>query len=467
MFEKIKASDGNTYTPDAVFTDSDGNRVGVIGQETTPGLSADEMQRSVEAVVREIVIPAYNDLVDALNALSAAGSVGAEDGSGGASDVQSELAKRIITGNIKYIRLNSSKEIETSEDGTTWTGIAPAGHAVIDADGNPVTQRQKIKFVGATVSDDGTQTVITGFKGEKGNTGPVIVPSVSDDGVMSFTIQDTATAPPPVNVKGEPGYTPVKGVDYFTESDKQEIAGEAAELVPVATTEAAGKVKPSSDFEVAEDGTLSIYTPIKVSVREIIPQIVEEGSTIKTVNAAWTQNKNAPFVATLKLSPTSKKTLTGEGKGAGAVNGAVFRDLDMKADADITVVVNDGRQTATLFGAIGFYPYSYTRVGKGYTPLDATGYVRQATEQDFQTSGATFQYEAGDRIYFTGTSENCKIQTNVLGQWADVNTTKVTAEDGSDEFEFEQKNLAKRNVHLFATDEFTASGSAKYRIITM
>lgn len=36
MFEKIKASDGNAYTPDAVFTDSDGNRVGVIGQETTP-----------------------------------------------------------------------------------------------------------------------------------------------------------------------------------------------------------------------------------------------------------------------------------------------------------------------------------------------------------------------------------------------------------------------------------------------
>lgn len=43
MFEKIKASDGNAYTPDAVFTDSDGNRVGVIGQETTPGLSASEM----------------------------------------------------------------------------------------------------------------------------------------------------------------------------------------------------------------------------------------------------------------------------------------------------------------------------------------------------------------------------------------------------------------------------------------
>ena len=84
MFEKIKASDGNPYTPDAVFTDSDGNRVGVIGQDTTPNLSVNEMQFSVEAVVREVVIPAYNSLVDALNALAAASNMGAADIKGGA-----------------------------------------------------------------------------------------------------------------------------------------------------------------------------------------------------------------------------------------------------------------------------------------------------------------------------------------------------------------------------------------------
>ena len=109
MFEKIKASDGNPYTPDAVFTDSDGNKVGVIGQDTTPNLSVSEMQFSVEAVVREVVIPAYNSLVDALNALAAASNMGAADINGDASTVQAELTKRIITGNVKYIRLNSDK----------------------------------------------------------------------------------------------------------------------------------------------------------------------------------------------------------------------------------------------------------------------------------------------------------------------------------------------------------------------
>ena len=107
MFEKIKASDGNPYTPDAVFTDSEGNRVGVIGQATTPPLSAGEMQYSVEAVLREIAIPAHNSLVDALNNSGAAADMGAESFGKEASTVQAEIAKRIISSGIKFLRLNT------------------------------------------------------------------------------------------------------------------------------------------------------------------------------------------------------------------------------------------------------------------------------------------------------------------------------------------------------------------------
>ena len=220
MFEKIKASDGNAYTPDAVFTDSDGNRVGVIGQETTPGLSASEMQYSVEQVVREVVIPAYNSLVDALNALTAAANMGAEDISGAASTVQEELEKRILTGNVKYIRLNDDKVLETSEDGVTWEATGSSGHIIVKPDGTVAPQRSRLKFANGTVTDDGSETIVTGLKGdtgpqgEKGDTGeqgpkgdqgltgPVIVPSVDASGVMSFTIQDTAIAPQAVSVRG-------------------------------------------------------------------------------------------------------------------------------------------------------------------------------------------------------------------------------------------------------------------------
>lgn len=229
MFEKIKASDGNEYTKDAIFTDSAGDRVGVIGQDTTPNLSASEMQYSVEAVVREVVIPAYNSLVDALNALTAAASVGAADANGVASTVQAELEKRLISGNVKYIRLNGDKVLETSEDGVVWEATGSSGHVIVKPDGTIAPQRSRMKFTNGVVSDDGTQTIITGLKGDKGDqgeqgiqgekgekgdigaTGPVIVPSVDANGIMSFTIQDTAIAPQSVSVRGPQGPQGVQG----------------------------------------------------------------------------------------------------------------------------------------------------------------------------------------------------------------------------------------------------------------
>lgn len=275
MFEKIKASDGNAYTPDAVFTDSDGNRVGVIGQDTTPNLSVSEMQFSVEAVVREVVIPAYNSLVDALNALAAASNMGAADIKGNASTVQAELAKRIITGNVKYIRLNSDKVLETSNDGVTWEATGSSGHIIIAPDGTVAPQRSRMKFANGTVTDDGEQTIVTGLKGdtgpqgEKGDTGeqgpkgdqgltgPVIVPSVDADGVMSFTIQDTAIAPQPVSVRGPQGPQGVQGQQgaQGTRGPQgiqgvqgiQGPKGETGEQGPAGATGATGATGPKGD----------------------------------------------------------------------------------------------------------------------------------------------------------------------------------------------------------------------------
>lgn len=54
------------------------------------------------------------------------------------------------------------------------------------------------------------------------------------------------------------GHTPIKGTDYWTESDKAEIVQEAASSIPIATTEVAGKVKPDgTTITITEDGTIS------------------------------------------------------------------------------------------------------------------------------------------------------------------------------------------------------------------
>lgn len=61
-----------------------------------------------------------------------------------------------------------------------------------------------------------------------GENGATFIPSVSDDGVLSWTNDRDLPNPDPVNIKGkdgkdgrdgEDGYTPVKGVDYFDGKD--------------------------------------------------------------------------------------------------------------------------------------------------------------------------------------------------------------------------------------------------------
>ena len=53
--------------------------VGVIGMPDTPRLPAEEMQRKFEETAREVVIPKFNALVDALTGETGAGGIGAAD----------------------------------------------------------------------------------------------------------------------------------------------------------------------------------------------------------------------------------------------------------------------------------------------------------------------------------------------------------------------------------------------------
>lgn len=86
-----------------------------------------------------------------------------------------------------------------------------------------------------------------GVQGEKGDTG-----AQGPQGVQGPQGEKGAT--------GAAGYTPVKGTDYFTQSEINEIVQEAADNVelPIATTSAAGAVKPGSGLSVDSAGTMNV-----------------------------------------------------------------------------------------------------------------------------------------------------------------------------------------------------------------
>lgn len=87
--------------------------------------------------------------------------------------------------------------------------------------------------------------------GSNGDGGATFIPSVSADGVISWTNDKGLPNPKPVNIKGvkgdkgdkgeagengkdgADGYTPVKGKDYFTDADKSEMVSSVISQLPV------------------------------------------------------------------------------------------------------------------------------------------------------------------------------------------------------------------------------------------
>lgn len=130
---------------------------------------------------------------------------------------------------FKYMRLNADKVLETSDDGDVWQATGSSGHLILDGNGVILPQRSRLQIMNGVVEDDGDTTVIHAIKGDtgpqgdkgdtgetgpvgpQGKTGPVIVPSVDANGVMHFTIQDTAIAPGSVSVRGPQGPQGVQG----------------------------------------------------------------------------------------------------------------------------------------------------------------------------------------------------------------------------------------------------------------
>ena len=217
--------------------------------------------------------------------------------------------------------------------------------------------------------------------------------------------------------------------------------------VPIATTEVAGKVKPSSDFDIAADGTLSLYKEITLSA-SVSPSTVEQGTVVATVTVSWSTNKPPAAVTvdgvSVDVSDTSKQ----------------LTEQSITSDRTFVVVASDARKSVTKSPGIRFLRYVYSKIGSpDAAPTTASECVKQADLATFGKNGADFTYTVGSCIWLLTTKQAAKIQTNVLGQWADVTTY------GGEAVEFTQSNGTTATYYAYRTDTFTGAGTAKYRIV--
>ena len=163
--------------------------------------TAQENKAVFDRLVREAFSVEYNGLVDDLYTML-----------GGDSNTP------VISGNIKGIRVNDDGAIEVTTDGSAWAATSSSGHVILDGVGTAAPQRSRMQFLNATVADVDGITVVNGPKGDQGPAGPpgptgpqgpagkAFLPSVSDDGMLSWTLAEPqGYTPSPRNVKGPQG----------------------------------------------------------------------------------------------------------------------------------------------------------------------------------------------------------------------------------------------------------------------
>lgn len=198
---------------DFKITDADVSGKGVVAAPDQLNGTATENKRIFDRLIREVVKEEHNGLIDALAALGV------------------QQLVQYGTENIRHIRLNADEHIEVSADGKTWTEVASSGHIIFDNKGTQLPQRSRMKFANSEVTDDGVYTIVNGIKGDtgpqgeqgvqgiqgakgdKGDRGQVLVPSVSDEGVMSWSIQEPpVSVPSPRSIRGPQGIQGIQGI---------------------------------------------------------------------------------------------------------------------------------------------------------------------------------------------------------------------------------------------------------------
>lgn len=113
-------------------------------------------------------------------------------------------------------------------------------------------------------------------------------------------------------------------------------------------------------------------------------------------------------------------------------------------------------KTFTKDYIVNFYRYAYTNTTQSST-APTTG-VKQSPITSFASNGADFTYNAQDYIYFYTVDANKKVQTYVLGQWADVDSEYMGIVD------LTQNNGVVFGYNVYRIGPFISSGTAKYRI---
>lgn len=167
--------------------------------------------------------------------------------------------------------------------------------------------------------------------------------------------------------------------------------------VAIATGSTAGIVKPGSDFDIASDGTISLYTKIVINSISNNVNNVEKGTSVSSATITWKTNKTPSSLSLARGSETYSLAASDTSK-------VLSFSTPLTANTTFTLTAKDARSaTATSSTYINFLNGKY--YGKG-TVTTADGvtdaFVQSMTKQlvSGRTGSFTVTANAGEYIYF-------------------------------------------------------------------
>lgn len=153
---------------------------------------------------------------------------------------------------------------------------------------------------------------------------------------------------------------------------------------PIATSSVAGKVMIGDDFDITDDGKISLYKAVAVNSFSNNVNTVEKGRTINDVTLSWSINK-VPTTLTLNgevVSATSKsKVLTG---------------LGLQADKTWTLKAVDARNASSQKStSISFRNGRYWGIGDVNADGVDDAFIQGLTKELASNNTKTFTVNAG------------------------------------------------------------------------
>ena len=137
----------------------------------------------------------------------------------------------------------------------------------------------------------------------------------------------------------------------------------------------------------------------------------------------------------------------------GKIDLTTSKKLDGSTDCTISCTISDGKLSTNTSASIEYAYYTYSKLTTSTSP-DTSG----ATRQNQSDADNTYDYTAGQYLWLYSRYSGKKIHTYVSGSWPEVNTT------ASGEITLTLSSGATAKYYAYRTDQFTATGQARYRL---